>query len=200
MWENKDFNIFSKHKCTAWITTLTIWADWNIRPCNHADKTYWNIFDENMSDIWLRMKEWRTWELLPEKCKSCEFVFKCTWWCRMEANSAWDIKWMDPFSKTDNIWKISEMLKNLDVEKKDLKQKKIKIQPRIVFREDKNCFIIDIWDWWMTITKDSWILLKKLLDRNYFTINELSEEFDVDIEILNNFFNYLLNKGFIKIL
>jgi len=36
------------------------------------------------------------------------------------------------------------MLKNLDVEKKDLKQKKIKIQPRIVFREDKNCFIIDI--------------------------------------------------------
>ena len=200
LWEDSDFSLFSSHKCTAWITSLTIWANWEVRACNHADKSYWNIFKEDLSSIWKRMQEWRTGELLPEKCISCEYLFKCTWWCRMDAHWCWDIKMMDPFAKPENIPKIAEMLKVNEKNTAELYWKIMRIDSWIVFREENGCYIINKWVSNAIITKDSWILLQNLLKNEYFTIDAVSKEFDIDIKILNNFFNTLLNKNFIKII
>lgn len=153
-----------------------------------------------MSSIWKRMQEWRTGELLPEKCTSCEYLFKCTWWCRMDAYWCWDIKIMDPFAKPENIPKIPEMLKVNEKNTTELYWKIMKIDSWIVFREENWCCIINKWVSNAIITKDSWILLQNLLKNEYFTIDAVAKEFDIDIKILNNFFNTLLNKNFIKII
>ena len=107
---------------------------------------------------------------------------------------------MDPFAKPENIPKIAEMLKVNEKNTAELYWKIMRIDSWIVFREENGCYIINKWVSNAIITKDSWILLQNLLKNEYFTIDAVSKEFDIDIKILNNFFNTLLNKNFIKII
>lgn len=82
----------------------------------------------------------------------------------------------------------------------ELYWKIMRIDSWIIFREENGCCIINKWVSNAIITKDSWILLQNLLKNEYFTIDAVSKEFDIDIKILNSFFNTLLNKNFIKII
>ena len=200
LWENTDFNIFSSHKCTAWITSSTIWCNWDVRPCTHANMSYWNIFNESMADIWKRMKEWRTWDLLPIKCWECSYLSKCTWGCRMEASWYWNIKWMDPYAKPENRWNISKMLLSNKIKVESLYWKLLRMTPTINFRQEKDWCVISIWFSNSIVTNDSWILLKNLLNKNSFTIEQVAEEFWIEPKVLNKFFFMLSKKKFIEIL
>ena len=92
------FEIFSKRKCSAGVSVVSVGPDGQVRPCSHSNRSYGNIFNEDLATIYTRMSEWRTGELLPEKCIKCEYVTKCTGGCRCEAEYAGSINGPDPYA------------------------------------------------------------------------------------------------------
>lgn len=70
------FRKFAERSCAAGVTTCTIGADGEIRPCSFADESYGNIFSGPLSQAWFKMGDWRDGSRLPEKCVSeCKFFF-----------------------------------------------------------------------------------------------------------------------------
>lgn len=49
--EVDEFKAFTGRRCLAGVTTLTVAADGNIRPCSHLDVSYGNIFSDNLISI-----------------------------------------------------------------------------------------------------------------------------------------------------
>ena len=91
------FKFFSNRKCLAGVSTGAIGPDGGVRPCSHSNRSYGNIFNEDLVTIYSRMYEWRTGELLPDKCIKCEYVNRCTGGCRCEAEHAGSINGLDPY-------------------------------------------------------------------------------------------------------
>lgn len=101
--DGKRFRKFAERSCAAGVTTCTIGADGEIRPCSFADETYGNIFSEPFNQVWLRMRDWRDGSRLPEQCVSeCQYFPLCGAGCRLEAKFAGDRKGMDPLA-TDSL-------------------------------------------------------------------------------------------------
>lgn len=197
LWEDEKFSIFTNHKCTAGVSSATIWPNWDVRSCNHASKVYGNIFSQELSDIWRQMKERRTGELLPEKCCCCDYLSKCTGGCRMEAESKGDIKGLDPFVKLENIHKIPNLLQKKQIKDINLLGKNISINRNTTFREERDFFLIDAGNGAIAISQDSWRFMKILLERKAFVIEDIAKEFSIDIDKLHSFLANLVRKGFI---
>lgn len=200
LWENPKYFIFANHKCTAGISTATIWSNWDVRSCNHSNKTYGNILHENLTDIWKKMWERRSGELLPKQCLSCNYISKCTWGCRMEAESKGNIKELDPFAKPENLNNIPQLLLNKQSKPIDLLKSNLQVNLKISFREEKDLSLINVGDGAVAITKDSWQFIKILSERKSFFIEDIAKEFSIDIKELNSFLSNLWKKNFITIL
>ena len=92
------YKLFSRKRCNAGVTTCTIGAKGEIRPCSHADIIYGNIFTEPLKQVWEKMSEWRDGSFVPELCLNCRFFRLCGAGCRMEAKSRGDIRGLDPYA------------------------------------------------------------------------------------------------------
>lgn len=98
------YKYFARKRCNAGVTTCTIGATGEVRPCSHADIVYGNIFTEPLKQVWEKMSEWRDGSLVPELCLNCKFFRLCGAGCRMEAKSHGDIGGLDPYaSKPENV-------------------------------------------------------------------------------------------------
>lgn len=198
--EDSKYSIFSNHKCSAGVTTATIWTDWGVRPCSHSNKSYWNIFDEDLKTIWWRMEDWRCWEYLPDKCKNCEALEDCSWGCRLDAEWAnGSINSMDPFAREKNVPRIVNLKKPNTVDLSSLLEENLKIVNNIILRQEKEWYIVGKWLNQLFVTQDSWELLALLKKREYFDIKTISKEFDISEEVLDNFLFILYKKWIISI-
>lgn len=79
------YESFIGRRCMAGVTTVTIGATGDVRPCSHLDVSYGNIFTESLPLIWEKMSEWRSGDLLPQDCKECAAFAWCGGGCRMES-------------------------------------------------------------------------------------------------------------------
>ncbi|MEK7635924.1 MAG: SPASM domain-containing protein [Patescibacteria group bacterium] len=102
--EVKRYKSFTGRHCLAGVTTLTIAANGDIRPCSHLDVSYGNIADEELNNIWNRMQEWRTGNFLPSSCRSCNLLTRCGGGCRMEAKMRnGSFATLDPYAEPKDI-------------------------------------------------------------------------------------------------
>ncbi|MBS8122356.1 radical SAM/SPASM domain-containing protein [Candidatus Vampirococcus lugosii] len=199
--EIPEFAEFSRHKCTAGITSSIIGADGEVRPCTHADMSYGNIFQKNLDEIWQNMQEWRNGDLIPETCVSCEYLSKCTGGCRMEAKgTTGEINQMDPYAKPVNRKKIHLLLEQNKIKVTSLLGEKLRVSPNIIFREENDGYILSLGYANTMVTRDSGYLLKRLLKKDYFSLSELSSEIGIDEKKLNKFLFMLYKKKIIEIL
>lgn len=81
---NQQF-AFLKKKCSAAITSFSVSPNGNVRPCGHNIDSYGNIIEEKFSDIWEKMKEWRSGSYIPNECKDCRALHFCAGGCRITA-------------------------------------------------------------------------------------------------------------------
>lgn len=122
--EVEKYRQFMGRKCLAGVTTFTIASDGNVRPCSHLDISYGNIFTENISDIWIKMEEWRRGDFLPNDCKKCRLLKRCGGGCRMEAKMRHgSLSALDPYSSLSDVSYCDNILKSYH--KKDEPAKKI---------------------------------------------------------------------------
>lgn len=199
--DDERFHQFTNHKCTAWIWSITIWVSWDVRACAHSNVNYWNIFTEDLKNIWSKMDDWRNWDYLPEKCKKCEHLSDCSWWCRLDAEwSNGNIRDMDPFAKEENISKVQNIKKYNIIKLESLKYKTLKIVNNIIIRKEKDGYLIGKWLNQVYVTNDSWELVQYLKILDKFSISSIIQEFDVNEDVLDKFLFLLYKKDIIQIL
>jgi len=117
--KNLDKVQFVGRRCMAGITTVTIGADGAIRPCNHSDIIYGNIFNDDFITSWNAMDEWRKGAFIPDTCKNCKLFGTCGGGCRIEAKTHnGDYCSMDPFSSPENV---PECIKKLNLRNRSKK-------------------------------------------------------------------------------
>jgi len=85
------FQYLARRKCTAGITSASIGADGQLRPCGHSLKTYGSVPDEGLQTAWFKMDDWRR-QTYSNECADCKFFRQCTGGCPVEAGNSSDGK------------------------------------------------------------------------------------------------------------
>ncbi|HUC96819.1 MAG TPA: radical SAM protein [Candidatus Saccharimonadales bacterium] len=136
----EKYERFAKRRCSAGVMSATIGADGQVRPCSHSNKMYGSIFDEDIATIYSRMEEWRTGELVPEKCLACKYFGNCSGGCRCEAEYHGDIRGMDPCAlcPADVVPKPKKIVPRLALEPEST----ISINPDIRFRKEDFGYVL----------------------------------------------------------
>lgn len=131
------FRKFAQRSCAAGVTTCTIGADGEVRPCSFADESYGSLFSESLSQIWHRMKDWRDGSRLPNICTDeCQYFSLCGGGCRMEAKFAGDQKGMDPLAtKPSDV--VCQTTVEFNLIPTDFWEKKLRITPNLRLRREE---------------------------------------------------------------
>lgn len=133
---------FLKRKCQAGITTMAVSTNGDIRPCAHNPQVYGNIFEENLSNVWEKMFDWRNGSYIPKDCKKCRVLNICLGGCRMTAK-AYDMMgrqsskdpWMLKPLRNDDF---KEKNVNFDFSKKSI----IRFSKKFQFRREGDGYLI----------------------------------------------------------
>lgn len=79
--------LWNKWWCTAWIAACIISSSGKVFPCPFLRIEVWDIFKENLEDIWLKsniLNLFRRRDEFEWSCKWCWFLWYCGW-CRWRA-------------------------------------------------------------------------------------------------------------------
>ncbi|MFA5652151.1 MAG: radical SAM protein [Candidatus Paceibacterota bacterium] len=87
----EKYSYLARRKCTAGITSCTIGADGELRPCGHSSMRYGNVFSEGLSKPWMKMNDWRK-QIYSGSCIKCSFFNRCTGGCPTEIQNSLDKK------------------------------------------------------------------------------------------------------------
>lgn len=141
--KSNAFSRFLNRSCVAGCTTLTIGADGNVRPCSHMDKSYGNVFEESLKDIWNKMDDWKMDKFVPKECFGCLLFNTCRGGCRVN-NPKNDLCEIDDYTDV-NYFKLNEskiILPKSKIEKKVPLNGEFLANPNINFREEEFGFLI----------------------------------------------------------
>ncbi|MFH1454806.1 MAG: radical SAM protein [bacterium] len=84
--EEKEFvRFFGNRICSAAVSSCAISSKGEMRPCIQSDVLYGNVLPNNFLDVWKKMKQWSSPEILPKKCIKCNALMVCEGGCRMSA-------------------------------------------------------------------------------------------------------------------
>jgi radical SAM protein with 4Fe4S-binding SPASM domain len=76
---------FTKRKCQAGITVCAVSSRGDVRPCTHNPKSYGNLLERDLKEIWKDMSAWRRMDFVPDECRECKLVASCHGACRINA-------------------------------------------------------------------------------------------------------------------
>lgn len=133
---------FLGRKCLAGITTLTVAANGNARPCSHLDVEYGNVFEDSLETVWHRMDEWARGEFLPVTCQSCKLLSVCSGGCRMEAKMTnGSLTSLDPYANPEEVERIDMQLRKIISSRRNEENKvdlpaKLKLNPKARIRTE----------------------------------------------------------------
>lgn len=136
--EVNRYRAFTGRRCLAGVTTITVAANGDVRPCSHLDINYGNLLKEDLKDIWAHIAEWRDGSLLPGICRSCKVLPWCGGGCRMEAKMrSGSLDAPDPYTVPEDAeYAFSELMAR-EKPKTDFQlSAKVRINPRARWRKE----------------------------------------------------------------
>ncbi|MCF7820711.1 MAG: radical SAM protein [Candidatus Pacebacteria bacterium] len=83
---NRGFK-FTKRKCQAGITTISVSPEGNIMPCPNNTMVYGNILKDDFQKVWHKMSNWKKRAYAPKECSECSLLKICFGACRVNAKS-----------------------------------------------------------------------------------------------------------------
>ena len=134
--EVNRYQMFARRRCMAGVNTVTVSVSGDVRPCGHLDMSYGNMLQENLSDIWQRMNEWRDGSMIPVVCKSCKVLSSCGGGCRMEAKMRnGSLSELDPYASTSDVDYVFAQLASRKKEDFPL-PKTVRLNPKMRWRSE----------------------------------------------------------------
>lgn len=189
------YSRFTKRRCLAGISSAAIGPEGGIRPCSHSDRIYGNIFNEELETVYSKMKEWRTGELLPETCRSCAHISRCSGGCRCEAEYADQICGLDPYASEESD--VNNLPQNLT---NDLSSTATMYIPNdIKFREESFGYVVYRGGRSALLDHEAGQFLQHHLDSNV-KIEEVLKKYPQEIDGLKFIFARLIEKKIIHCL
>jgi len=88
----EKYQYLSRRKCLAGVTSASIGADGQLRPCGHSSKRYGSVLEDGLKVVWSKMYDWRKQQYVGV-CKDCKYLKHCTGGCAVEAENSG--KWRD---------------------------------------------------------------------------------------------------------
>ncbi len=133
---------FTRRKCQAGVTTISISPNGDVRPCPNNMTIYGNILQDDFDNTWLKMKNWRERLYTPENCHNCSFLKSCFGACRVNAkNFKGSLKSNDPWMRGVVNYK----QKDIKTEYNFKMQDSISINGDLQYRqEDQNYYLVCI--------------------------------------------------------
>lgn len=83
----KKYQYLARRKCTAGVTSASVGANGQLRPCGHSSQTYGNVFEEGLQVPWSRMTAWRE-QQYTANCRDCRHYRSCTGGCAVDASNS----------------------------------------------------------------------------------------------------------------
>lgn len=189
----KKYSNLARRICTAGITSCTIGANGEIRPCGHSSMKYGNIFSEGLAEPWLKMSDWRN-QLYSGECNKCSFFNACTGGCPMEIQNSIEKKDHHCTSEKDVI---SLPVKQGEVITLD-SNCNYELNKMIVLRMEEFGGTIGIRDGnkMLFTDKELFDILMNLRNRE-FSVKQVSIEFSKSLDQVLQIFSILLSKRLI---
>ena len=121
----KEGLFFTKRKCQAGLSTAAISSNGDVRPCTHNPKSYGNMLETPLKEIWKTMSSWRDMTYIPTDCQDCALLSNCHGACRINALT------MHGSLKDKDIW-MTRRIEPEEVNKKTFVSK-LKPETRVRF-------------------------------------------------------------------
>lgn len=192
----EKYEMFAKRKCSAGVFSGTIAPDGQVRPCSHSNKNYGSIFNEDLSIIYSRMDEWRTGELLPQKCIECPYLARCSGGCRCEAEYAGNICGMDPYASDPSDVKLSVL--KIIAKDKIKSTAIISIKQEVRFRKEEFGYILWKKNSVVVLDIEAGLLLLRLKVAK-MTISEMADVSGSSIDEVSGVISGLLSKKIVSL-
>ena len=195
----KKYSLFTKHRCLGGVTTCTIGADGNIRPCSHANLNYGNIFSEPLSEIWKKMEEWRDGSFIPSICKHCQYLKFCSGGCRMEGYyHTGKLDGFDPWANYKDKLNLEKLITSKKKETILKNKEKMKLNPTIKIRKENFGGVLSIKNGSeILVSKDAVKIIDLLKTQKSFCLDSILEKMDVSIKNTTKFLEKLQRGKFI---
>lgn len=139
--------------CPAGKKLICINVDGNMHACNHEEKPYGNIFEDDVSIVWNKMKRWRDKSLIPADCKECKWYEWCEAGCRMAADSIYEPDYLCAGSEAikelpDPVPLYEAYLLQID------RTKRYRLKKELRFRQEDGFSLVHILGGWVMIVED----------------------------------------------
>lgn len=170
------FSYIARRKCTAGITSATIGADGQLRPCGHSARTYGSVIEEGLVKPWLKMTDWRQ-QIYSKECSDCKFFRMCTGGCPVEAENSEDGKDHHCTKEGD----VMSLPKKVEYESIDSNTSFV-IPSYVVLREESFGGIIASGIGGnLLVDEDTFAILKKLKINGSFSAKSVSTEYQINL-------------------
>jgi radical SAM protein with 4Fe4S-binding SPASM domain len=102
--DQRRYGFAAGRRCSAGVTTCTISAKGEVRPCSHSDEVFGNIAEDGLLKTWSAMDDWRNGSKLPQTCRECKFLAMCSGGCRVDAKyRSGKYNTMEPYAEPDRV-------------------------------------------------------------------------------------------------
>jgi len=179
--------------CSAGKTFCAVGSNGQLRACVQHDKEYGDVVSESITSIWKRLGKWRDGSLLPDKCKECQHLSVCGAGCRATCQFFGDIRSLDPdVAEACDFKPVIADKNKIELIDRNLR---LRINPLLRFREEDFGTVMTTGKSKIAVvTNDSAYLVKKLLDQEVFTLDEVFAKYSLDTTA-HKFLSMLYKKG-----
>lgn len=196
----QDGVFFTKRKCQAGITVCAVSAKGDVRPCTHNPKSYGNLIETPLKEIWQNMSAWRQMDFVPDECRNCQLVASCHGACRINAMT------LNGSLKERDIW-MQEPIKDAKLNKNtielspDTKLRLVKCKIKTRPETDGYTLVCGRNGRQVTVVNDEVLKLINIIGEKELTVSEIAKigDTDADNPKVKSILRHLINHKLMKI-
>ena len=191
----QEGSFFTNRKCQAGLTVIAVSANGDVRPCAHNPKSYGNLIETPLKEVWKNMSSWRNMDYVPDDCKGCQLIAACHGACRINAVT------INKNMKGRDIW-MQKPLENINIKKNvielepDTKVRLVKCKLKTRPETDGYSLLCGRNGHQVTVVNDEVLKLIEMIGDKELTISEIASfgGTDADNPKVKSILRHLINR------
>ena len=177
--EEKEFvRFFGNRICSAAVSSCAISSKGEMRPCIQSDVSYGNVLPDRFLDVWGKMTDWSSPEILPKECITCNSLMLCEGGCRMSAKittglyTGKDMYMTEPIVDPERALLLPTQDHQHELSANDL----FEFNKRCIIRKEQNGYVVYLNSRLEYLTSQGFAFLSLLKHNGNFSIASLAKE------------------------